>query len=696
MEMTSSYNEFLYKKRMEMKLSKKKFAKFLGLPKIYYSYCENGYFKPSKKYVEKISSALGIDFSLYLEGASSYPTPLPDKLGWFERLYKKILAKLWVRIAFIVLLIGSLFMTIFGFARYNYTMDHADEFFNDRYLSFAYAMREKGGSTFSLLHEMTRPEIHTLEDGKFYSISTSTQNYALRSLSAYANYQYDTGSLYYIVPNDAKDSLLHVKVQYINTDTLTKSYGDFYREDKDSSFKLTEGPYDDTGETIVDEKEANSLTTIFNSHINDLNKEFTSLIKTQLGLDYDFYNELLVDHAQAATDNLFAEIGSLAIGIGGLVLTGGFLFFFLFALFFAEPKIKRPRKKKTVPALENVPTNDKIGDDAPISRSYKSLKTDIRFFPFIPETVFEIVGIFLVLLGSIRILYYTLMLFTTMSYDPAEFNSMNLSLFMYFTVGMFLLYFIDFDVYLNDKRSLRNSFIYLIVFFGLYIIEGTMVDYLDKTRGIITIVDLLYIVPNNFGTIACYYLIMVFLFYTPKWKKNGKVKMTIFRSAAFFPVAWIFASSLIFQNYKTWGIEFNSWQVYFFNSERPQFSILCCTYLVGLYFLRLFFKKKYGPEQAERYFNGNKFYFFKNLLVCLIIVALSITEFIFKNSNKGIKTLGGYWEIIYLIPGLLFYHPHFGARNKPLDYFTLILYGIFFGLGYVLAAIIVIGFIFIT
>ncbi len=699
MDMPVSYNEFLYKKRIEMNLSKKKFAEFLGLPKLYYSYCENGYFKPSKKYADKISNALGIDFSIYLDGMSSYPTALPEKDGWFVRFYKKLLARFYVRIIFVILLVGSLFMTIFGFARYNYTMDHAADFFNERYLTFAYTMREKGGVTFSLLHEMSRPEIHSSEDGKFYSISTSTENYALRSLSAYANFKLDDGSLYYIVPNDAKDALVHIKAQYIDSNTLTKTYADFYRENKDSEFLLTQITIADDDVSITydpDAKEVSGLKAVFNAHFKELNAGFTSLIKTKLDLDYDFYNELLVDHSEAATANLFSEVGSLAIGIGGLVLTGGFLFFILFALFFAEQKVKRAKRAAVseTPAPEE--NKIKFADDAPISRSYKTPKSDIRFFPFIPETVFEIVGIFLILLGSIRIIYYTAILFTSMSYDPNEFSSLNLSLFMYFTVGMFLLYFIDFDIYLNDRRALRNSFIYFIVFFGLYIIEGTMVDYLGKTRGIITIIDLLYIVPNNFGTIGCYYLMMVLLFYTPKWKTNEKVKMAIFRCSSILPIAWIFVSSLIFQNYKSWGIEFNSWQIYFFNSERPQFSILCCTYLVGLYFLRSFFKKKYGPEQAERYFNGNKFYFLKNLLICLIIVVLSITEYAFKNSNKGIKTLGGYWEIIYLIPGLLFYHPHFGARNKPLDYFTLILYGLFFSLGYVLAAIVVIGFIFIT
>lgn len=54
---------------------------------------------------------------------------------------------------------------------------------------------------------MTRPEIHSSKDGRFVSISTSTEDYAIRSLNAYACYSNDTENVYYIIPNDAKKLL---------------------------------------------------------------------------------------------------------------------------------------------------------------------------------------------------------------------------------------------------------------------------------------------------------------------------------------------------------------------------------------------------------------------------------------------------------------------------------------------------------
>ncbi len=684
MDANIAYNEFLYRKRREKHLSKRKFAKFLNIPPLFYSYYENGYVKPGKKYVKRISDALGVDYSQYLEGISSYPTPLPEKTGWFVRFYKNFLSKLYVRIGILVLLLASVGLTITGFVRYNYTMNHATEFYNETYLSFVSAMREKGGSTVSLLHEMTRPEIHSKDGDMFVSISTSQQDYAVRSLTAYVCYSNKDENMYYIVPNDAEEAVTKIKFQYIDASTLIKYNSSFSRTDKNSEFVFSDDITNDSGKSIKGDAEFETIKEKALSHINEINTAFTTLIKNELGMDYDFYNQLLIDHSTSATNNLFAEVSSLAMGIGGVVLTGAFLFAILFSVFFAESQKK---KKEEIPVV-------KLADDAPISRNYKIPKKDIRFFPFVPETVYEILGILLVFFGSVRIALYAVNLFSSSGVEQANFESTSLSLFMYFTVGMFLLYFIDFDIFLDDKRSLRNFFLYGIVFFGLYILEAVLVEYFSMTRGVAKIVDLFYVIPNNFSTIACYFGIMVFLFYSPKWM-NTKKKTIAFRCLSILPLAWILISTIIFQNYKKWGMQFNTWQVYFFNSERPQFSLLCCSYLVGLYFLRLFFKKRYGPENAARFFNGNKFYFMKNILACLIICVLSLSEYLLAHSSKGNKGLGGYWQIIYLAPMLLFYHPHFGRRNKPLDYFTLILYGVFFGIGYVIAAGVIISSLFL-
>ncbi len=691
--MKTSYNELLYQKRMEKGMSKREFARFLGVPTLFYRYYENGYVKPGKKYVERISDKLGIDYSLNFVGAASYPSELPEEMTKFEKWYRRLLSKLWVKIVLVVFLLLSITTIGVSFYKNNEITSHADQYYSEKYLQFVSEVKEKGSMTFSLLHELTRPEIHISDDEKYVSISTSSETFAIRDLNAYIRYKGDDYSIYYIVPNSAKGATEYLTVQYIDYVNLEKYISSF--NIVDSKFVFTDSITLENGNPVDSSAEIyQTVKEKMLSKIENVNTDLTSLIKEKTGMEYDFYNELLIDHKEGANKNLFAEIMSLAMGIIGIGLTGLFLFAILFSFFFGIKEEKKKLELGRIDTMSIESENKTRGSPNTVTEKQKEniamMKKDIPFFPFLPETVLEIIGICLIALGSVRIFLNLEMLFYSSGVTQEMYNQTSTNLFRLFTVGMFLLYFIDFDIFLDDSRSLRNFFLYGIVFFGLYFIECILIEYLAKTRGLIFILRDYYVVPNNFGTISCYFGIMFFLFYTPK-NINTKKRTIIFRLMCLIPIAWIIASSVIFENYKALGLDFNTWQVYFFDSERPQFSLLCVSYLVGLYLIRLYFKKKYGQEAAKRFFNGNRFNFIKNIFICLIVAAIAVNEYCLRNYTSNIKGIGSYYQIVYLIPMLLFYHPHLGKRCKPLDYFTLILYGLFFSFGYLLAAILILA-----
>lgn len=678
MENKLSYNEYLYNKRIEMGMSRKAFAKFLKIPHLYYRYYEIGYVKPSKKTCKKISDALGIDFSIYLEGISSYPSEYVPSISKFEKWYRHILSKKVTRYVLLVLLLFSAIFTFYGFNNYAYTMAHADEYYSERYISFVEASRKNGSMTISMLHEMVRPEIHHSDDSKYVSISTSKNNYALRSLNCYINYKDEKSSTYYIVPNMASDSLKRLDVQYVDYNSLVKYISYFTIEN--NVFTFSGVITTESGETVsTDGHLYSNVTSKMQEHIQDVNKDFTSMIKETTSLDYDFYNELLVDHEKGANSNLFTEVSSLGAGYVGIFFIAGILFLLLFSIFFGKNKYKQ----ELITKLE-----------AP-KKEYKEPKKDIKFFPFVPETVFEIIGIVLILMGSIRVIINVSLLFFNTGLTQETFNNASTKLFIYFTIGMFLLYFIDFDIYMEDKRGIRNFFMYFFVFLGMYVIECTLLTYLEKTRGITTLVINYINVPNNFGSIACYFGIMFFLFFTPSFV-NTKKRKVIFRLCAIIPIAIISVTTLIHLNADALGIKDNKWINYLFTTERPQFSFLCVTYLVGLYFIRLIFKAKYGQEQATRMFNGNKYYFIKNIYVCIIIAIIALVEYLNRNNASSLRGIGRYYQIIYLVPLLLFYHPHLGKRSKTVDYFTMMFYTLFIGIGYVFAFVVILRMMFIA
>ena len=70
-EVNISYNQFLFEKRKELKISRRKFAKLLKISKFRYKLLENGYIKPAKIDMRKLSAHFDIDFNLYVEGRNS-------------------------------------------------------------------------------------------------------------------------------------------------------------------------------------------------------------------------------------------------------------------------------------------------------------------------------------------------------------------------------------------------------------------------------------------------------------------------------------------------------------------------------------------------------------------------------------------------------------------------------------------------
>ncbi len=711
MEKNLAYNEILYLKRKELNLSKREMAKFLGVSKFLYGFYEAGYIKPGKKAIAQISKVLDIDYASFFEDMRSYPIQIEEEEKGIAVWFRKLISALWAKLVLVGFTLISIAIICVGSYQYNFVLNNSRIFYSEKYLNVVDAIREKGGQTYSFLHEFKRPEVHYSVDNKLISITGSTNDYSIRSLNAYINYKNTNSSVYYIVPNLAENSLISLDVQYVDYINLTKyissftiNYGEFYIDDY---IMLENGENLDKESSLYKEVQGKMV-----EYINNVKSDFNLLIKEKLDLNYDFYDEILVDHASGASKNLEKEIISLVLIFSGIGLTGLFLFTIIFSFFFA---IKNTKSKNTTSLelvsndvlLNNEEKLEEINDKKEIGIKEKEVisnesfdytkplgkripKKDIRFFPFIPETVFEIIGIILVMLGSVRIIYMIYYIFAGEGINQEAFNQISNGLFSTFTIGMFLLYFIDFDIYLDDRRSLRNIFGYFLVFIGLYFSECILIEYLIRMRGLFTIFGEKYIIPNNFGSISCYFAIMFFLFYNPKFLTTKK-RTIIFRLMSIIPIVWVFVTTLIFENYKAWGWDLSLWGKYFINSERPQFSILCVSYLVGLYFIRLFFKHRYGEINAKKFFNGNRFYFIKNIFVCLIIALIALIEYIFKDTNTNIKGIGNYYQIIYLIPILFFYHPHHGSRNKGVDYLTLGLYGLFLCFGYIIAGLIVLN-----
>ena len=678
-----TYNSFLYVERNKRHLSRRKMAKLLHIGRFNYLMIEEGYFKPTKKQIQKISEALEVNYDEYNQNELSYPVELPEKKkNKLVQLFYKILGHPSFKIVFAIFTLSSLAFMIFGFAESNDISKHQERYYCDEYVEFVDRLRENGQTHISVVNDLMSPEYRTYQkddmtnESKYISVVGSYKNLSL-DFSAF--YRFDNYRLLYeITPNE--DFGLIISATLTNNETIQTYSAILIPLETDhliiyvnhTDEKGNKNIYS-TGSEIYD-----TYAPLILKYSNQYKEDFNNLLSSKDPLfeveSNQYLDELLsmeIDgDNKIETPLIVSEFGKYS----GIVLTGLNLFILIFAFIYGT---RKGVEKDYRPAQISVQIDE-------INR----LKKDTKLMPFIPETLLEIVGIFMVFFGSFRLIYYAIA-FSSGNASLVVGNSSVSSLMQIFVTGMFLLYFIDFDIFLDDKRVFRNIFLYSIIFFCLYGIECLIHNLLVDGSILGEFLSMIKI-PNMFGSIACYYLIMFFLFYTPNRIKK-KSTLIIYRCCSIIPTLIILISWFIYNGYNV--IYEANWPypvLNLFNGEKISFSILAITYLFGLYFLRLTFEHRLGKERASLFFNGNKFIWIKNGMVCFIILLIGAGELIFANNFTANKLgIGLYWNVLFLIPLLMFYHPHKGPRNIVLDWFTLGLYFIAISLSYVLTVYIV-------
>lgn len=510
-------------------------------------------------------------------------------------------------------------------------------------MEFYKEVQDKGLKSITINSELIRPEIfYVAEDGDvFYLIKGSYDTTDVSLVSASATYHTSSYRVSYIY--SLSTSPLSLSVTYVSYDAgFRVNYS--FNEVEEDKYELNyyyinknmadESPKDKTRkETIVD--------PIINSTLPVLNKNFTKLIKDSVNLDYNFYTEFAADfYAGYKILNTYDNYASLFI-ILGAVGAATFLFATIYCFIYGTNK-------------DSVPFYNIKYDQQCVGKG-RTAKKDFFFSPFIPETIFELAGIALVFFGSLRLIYYFLIFIGALTISGAEFTEIPSSFFYFFMIGMFLLYFIDFDVFLDGKRLFRNIFMYLIMFFCVYAFEVVLINTLIETKMLIVeqIANRVTL-PNNFGTIFCYFVMMLTLFYTPK-RVNTKVKVICYRLLTIIPVTLIITNTLIFHYaISTWGWKLPTYVLYLFASEKTQISLLCVIYLLGLFVLKTFYEVKYGKEKAKILINGNKFTLYKNTLAAVTVLSIGLLEIGLQYNRSANKLgIGLYPYITLLSPFLL-------------------------------------------
>jgi len=321
---------------------------------------------------------------------------------------------------------------------------------------------------------------------------------------------------------------------------------------------------------------------------------------------------------------------------------------------------------------------------------------DIDYPLVIPESFVRVAGLVILAISSIALFLTVYLLFEN---GLSGFNSVkplrNIST-NFLSSAILLLFFIKLDVFKrkNVNDLLSNIFSLFVFGFIFYIVELLLFNALTRETNLFSTLlnGLASIMPGNVvWNIMLYSLIFYFLFTIPEKFKGDKKKTIMWRSLSLIPTG-----ILIFALFYKFLIEKNlSQPIYIsliFHTSGINTTVFAILYLYSLYFFDLYNKLNYGYKVADLFSYSRRYNLFKNIMASSIIVILFIVDiFARMYFPNNVLKLGQNWSLICLVPIIMFYRPHIGARNKHWDRIYSILYGTFLAGGYVSIAIYVIS-----
>ncbi len=659
-----SYNQYLYKKRIELELSRKQFAKLLGINRLAYFYFEKGYFLPSKKTEQKINSYFEGDFSPHLQGEESYPVKVATNNQKADK--KTLFAKLFSNTNFLtgfvvfIVLLGALLGLGFimqkgadavGRSRAGTTLNTLTNYIN-----------VEGQYNVNIIKEFSQKEIYENSPDEYVSIRKPASSTNPADLNMYylarikdetysdirvvlflkANYNYDMTLTIMNTGEDIKASFQRTAQD--NFKLLSASFDTFYDQELTQALKDRE-----TLETFVE--------IIMYGYMLESDASFSRLIKNSIGVDTNFYSDIYQPYQKVLGETTSLRRAGFGIIISSFIAIVVSLSLAIYYFLTREKTIKITNQTSLR------------------TKEYKQLPNNIRFSAFLPEVVVAVIGVILVFIGSTRFLVNALGgTGLIKSLKPLVANGSFATLTgNLFYIGIFLMFFIDFDTEADLKKIVKNIVMYAATFLIIYVLEASVISSMLNSGSILTDTLIKYIPSNPFLIVSCYFIIMLSLFYTPLRCKNNKILKILWRTMSLLPTAFIFISFF----YSQLNIDYsNVWFNYFIQNSKFSFSLLAVVYLYIVYFVKMFYFKKYGPKNSDVFFTGNKFKLEKNFCGVIAICLVVIVEFILSKQPYGSPFRIAFSPLILiLLPIMLFYQPQIGSRSKV---FNGVIYTIYY------------------
>lgn len=627
-----NYNVHLVELRKAKGLSIKEAAKSMGINRWMLYFYENGYFRPSKKAIEKLKNFYGETISL--SGEDSYPIPFQSE----ESEAKKVALKK-KRIIFGAISAFLLTITMTGVALFNNAVHNNETFYGDIYNEARTNVLKEGKIGHDLVTGM---EYRYFESGLgadhtrlvFYTKDNLLYfNESLWTVTVF-NKDNDMVRFHYKFGSNQGVSSYNCEFNYGNLSKGTHYSCNFeYKGAEITSFSnfnlAVKGAQELTPEIILSE---------INYRIKDVNKAISAGYSTCLQRPVNFLYDFLPAREQGRTINFGLQLSGLIF-----IIPFTIAFFIIFAKFISY-MIANIKPRLIITEIKN-------------KKEEKPLPEDIKFKFGIPD-IFVIIFAKVLQYGSIFMMVVALI--AKIGLPLPSFlgeNSFLTAMQTTLIAGIFLEHF----VVLGRIKTSTALFRVIIYNLGLFLFIATMetiVIAITNAWGY-NLESLVYnYVPGNvYQVVAVHYLIFLFLFFQPPFLSSRKKYIRIiWHALSLLPLGFLVASYFISNAYVlVYGVKENIFINFWFPNGFLILSIVCILYFYGSFFLRIYYERKYGQAKAQLFFYGDRFIYMENGIFAGLILIAAALDFIFmKNQFALYIGLGKNAWILTLIPLILF------------------------------------------
>ena len=634
-----NYNLHLSELRKRSGLTREELAEKVGISSLAVYLYENGYFRPSKRNLKKLSEFFKEDISI--EGDDAYPVPVKEHELKSEKKPLKVR-----RIVFGALSFFTLACSMVGVFLFNRSVNNYESYYGETYNQIRDVAFKNGQIGHDLI---TNLEFYHL-DKEDHSQTASLMFYKIDSLLYFNEATFSTSTM-------SEDyGIERIHIQFGSNLGVSSYRGRFnFSGTKNAVFFSCEFDYEGKALTKVDNFKYNidagqdiPMSRVLNKvnvRLSEARNLFTSLLSENLGRDSDFYEDFLSAREKGRVVNFNLQI------IGLVLLIPHAILFFIFFPLFLHSLIANVRPRLVTSNLQSK------------NKKYKKLPKDLKIEFGIPDLVLVYLGqivqygsIALMLFGFIANLSIPVLRFIT---TPNFFAAMRASML----AGIFIEHF----VILGRIKKATTLFTVVIknifVFLFIATMETILIALTDAWGYDFAGIIYNYVPSNVYQVIAVQYLIFLFLFFQPPFLNSHKKSHRIlWHSLSLIPLAFLIVSYFVSNQYAlVYGVHENIFVNFWFPNGFLPLSIVSVLFMYGVFVLRIIIEKNYGKHNGQIYMYGDRYGMIENVYCAILILIVAIVD-LFLQGNQIAYYLGlgyNFW-ILGIIPlvGLCKYSPN--------------------------------------